>query len=360
MMERTLSAPGKLFLSGEYTVLWGGTARVVAVEPRTAALVRTRVDRGVSIHLSDSRLDGDATPLGVRWPQSPPREFHFAARAVDLVLRALGKEGPGFSLAMAPSPLGPNGKKLGMGSSARAVVLAVEAARVAFDARFDTLKLSLLAHFLAQEGKGSGGDVAASFAGGVVRYRRYDLSRLVKATTDGSLLSALSESQPVDLWRMPECRVPLAYAFTGQSASTPVLISQIERTHAPSAREKLVLAADALGQALEDGLSKGDFESAARGMGELQTLLEHLGPVTTEEIDRLLKLAKSYGCAGKISGAGGGDGCIIGCPDVGARTQLLEGFRSRGITALALEVAPGLRGEPRDGTLSTWLGPANA
>ncbi|MDQ3274735.1 MAG: phosphomevalonate kinase, partial [Actinomycetota bacterium] len=38
-MQRALSAPGKLFLAGEYAVLWGGTARIAAVGPRTFASV---------------------------------------------------------------------------------------------------------------------------------------------------------------------------------------------------------------------------------------------------------------------------------------------------------------------------------
>ena len=64
-MERALSAPGKLFLSGEYAVLWGGAARVLAVGPRTAALVRSRQDTRVQVLLEEGRLDGRATPFGV-------------------------------------------------------------------------------------------------------------------------------------------------------------------------------------------------------------------------------------------------------------------------------------------------------
>ncbi|MFP2913614.1 phosphomevalonate kinase, partial [Pyxidicoccus sp. 3LFB2] len=48
-MERALSAPGKLFVSGEYAVLWGGVARVAAVAPRTAAYVRRRPDARVHV-----------------------------------------------------------------------------------------------------------------------------------------------------------------------------------------------------------------------------------------------------------------------------------------------------------------------
>ena len=74
-----------------------------------------------------------------------------------------------------------------MGGSARATVLAAEAARCVLEERFDALKLALVAHAEAQGGKGSGGDVAASFAGGMVRYRRYDVARAHRGVgRDGS------------------------------------------------------------------------------------------------------------------------------------------------------------------------------
>src|SRR5687768_9354554 len=120
-MQRTLSAPGKLFLSGEYAVLWGGVARIAAVGPRTAAYVRARVDRDVSIAVEEGKLTGQTTPLGVRWPEEVPQQFHFAARAVDLVLRAVGRQVPGFGIAFEASPTASDGRKLGLGGSARAV-----------------------------------------------------------------------------------------------------------------------------------------------------------------------------------------------------------------------------------------------
>ncbi|HZH03513.1 MAG TPA: phosphomevalonate kinase, partial [Myxococcaceae bacterium] len=91
-MERVLSAPGKLFLSGEYAVLWGGTARVAAVGPRASAWIRRRADREVHLLVEEGRLRGFTTPLGVTWDRAVPDGHRFAALAVDLVLRAHGRE----------------------------------------------------------------------------------------------------------------------------------------------------------------------------------------------------------------------------------------------------------------------------
>ncbi|MBL8957243.1 MAG: phosphomevalonate kinase [Myxococcaceae bacterium] len=355
-MERALSAPGKLFIAGEYAVLWGGIARVAAVGPRTTAVVRQRQDRRIEVLLEGTRLAGNMTPAGVSWDEEPAAGFHFVARTLDLVLRAVGKEGPGFSVALSPSPLGPGGSKLGLGSSARAVVLAAEAARFALDARLDALKLALVAHAEAQGGRGSGADVAACFAGTMVRYRRYEVKPLLDVCGTAAFGARLADAPPVDLFRVPGLKVPLAYAFTGQSASTRVMIAEIERRLDVGGRERFTLASDALGRELEDGLLRADFTAVSEAMTRLQELLATLGPVVTEGVDRLLALGRSQGCVGKISGAGGGDGCIFACPDDGARAALLDSLKARGVHAMPLTIEEGLRGEPRgDAKLSGWF-----
>src|SRR3954468_19875122 len=101
-MERALSAPGKLFVSGEYAVLWGGVARVAAVAPRTAALVRRRADGRVHGCLGGGTQKGSATPKGVRWDGEIPGGFTFVARTLDEALRAHGRQSVGFELAVAP------------------------------------------------------------------------------------------------------------------------------------------------------------------------------------------------------------------------------------------------------------------
>ncbi|MBU8897537.1 phosphomevalonate kinase [Corallococcus sp. M34] len=355
-MDRALSAPGKLFVSGEYAVLWGGVARVAAVAPRTHAYVRRRADARVHVCLEEGTLAGSMTPLGVRWERDVPAGFSFVARTLDEALRAHGRASVGFDLAIAPGAVGPNGHKLGMGGSACATVLAAEAARFVLEARFDALKLALVAHALGQGGKGSGGDVAASFTGSLLRYRRYDVAPLAEASNTGRFLAALAESAPVDAWRLPAPRVAMAYAFTGESASTKVLISQVEARLSEAGRGDFVARSDALGLEVEAGLSGGDFRAFTDAVKAQHALLLELGPLETEGMRRVLALAGAYGCAGKLSGAGGGDGCILFAPDVAARDALREGLESRGFLTLPLDVEPGVRGEAvTDARLRGWV-----
>lgn len=369
--ERTLSAPGKLFLAGEYAVLWSrtaaapsppgeragetGVARILAVGPRAHAFVRPRTDRRVEVVLEGGKLCGDATPLGVRWERKPGPDFHFVARTIDLALRVAGRETEGFSVAFESSPL-VNGRKLGLGSSARATVLAAEAARTGLEADFDTLKLALVAHADAQGGKGSGGDVAACFAGGVVRYRRYDVAPLIAAANRETLRAVLPDAPPVDLLRVAEPKLPLAYVFSGESASTTSLVNEVERTWTAEQRARFVVDSDALGDELESALARGDFAVARDAAAGLQSRLFSLGPTRSEALERILRLAETFGCAGKQSGAGGGDGCILFGPDEAALDAFLSACAARGLFGMRVRPEPGLRREAtRHPVLSTWL-----
>ena len=354
-MDRALSAPGKLLLSGEYAVLWGGTARVVAAGPRAFSYVRRRADREVHLALEEGRRVGKLTPSGVNWGDGVAAPFAFAARAVDEAVRSLGKESLGFELALSPSPRSPEGHKLGMGGSARAAVLATESARFVLESRADTLKVALLAHASTQ-GAGSGADVAACFAGGWVRYRRYPLEGLSQASQEGRLGAALGSSEPVELSRLPPPRVSLLYAFTGQPASTPLMVRDVEARLNAERRARFCAKSEEWGQVLEDGLERGEMPAVTEACRELQALLGTLGPLETEASKRILALAGSHGAAGKTSGAGGGDGCVLFSADGGARTELAEALSSRGFYVVPVELEPGLRGEQApEPTLRAWL-----
>jgi phosphomevalonate kinase len=352
---RTWSAGGKLFVSGEYAVLWGGVARLVAVGPRVEALAQRREDGLVELLLPGRRLAGAATPAGVRWREEPDQDFRFVAHALDLALRAAPGPVRGLSAAFAPSPT-VGGLKLGLGSSARATMLAAEAARWGLEAGFDSLKLALVAHAEAQGGRGSGGDVAAICAGGTVAYRRYEVGPALAASTTGGLEAALGRGPPVALVREPPPALGMVYLFTGQSASTPALIGRAEQGLAPGDRPAFVERSDALSGSLQAALTRGDAPVAREVCQALQSHLDRLTGGESAALQRVLQLAAAFGCAAKQSGAGGGDGCLAFAPDPDAARALLEAAEARGLYARAVEPAEGLRTETGSAsTLSTWV-----
>ncbi|HLL54594.1 MAG TPA: phosphomevalonate kinase, partial [Myxococcaceae bacterium] len=231
-----------------------------------------------------------------------------------------------------------------------------EAARWALDERFDALKLALVAHAVEQGMKGSGGDVASVFAGGVARYLRYPVDALAKASASGQYGAALLASPPVELARVPAPELRLVYAFAGESASTTKLIGSVEKRLDEQARAAFVAESDEAGALLESGITRGDFAPVREAVPRLHQLLCGLGPLETEPMRRILALTQSVGGVGKISGAGGGDGVVLFVPDEAARTELLAALGARGFLALALQLEPGLRGEPAvSEALAGWL-----
>ncbi len=354
-MLRTLSAPGKLFLSGEYAVLWGGVARVLATGGRVTGAVRRRDDRRIDLLLADGRLSGVSTPAGVHWEEAVPEAFRVIARTVDEGLRAAGAERNGFSLAIEASRT-VGGHKLGFGGSARAAVIAAEATRSAVEGNFDALKVALLSHAGAQGGRGSGADVTACFTGGLVRTRRYDLGALVSASNAGRLGPALTASAPIDCARADLPRLPLVYGFTGTSASTSHLIREVEARFGEDERRAFVERSDALGDGLERALARGAFPETKETFAALQAHLSSLGVLPNPALQRMLAVADLLGCAGKQSGAGGGDGAVFVAPDDQAATLLVDAMTERGVVAFRIHPEPGLRGEGAcPDELKAWL-----
>jgi len=160
----------------------------------------------------------------------------------------------------------------------------------------------------------------------------------------------------VDLWRVPLKTSFLSYAFTGESASTPKLITSAEAKMDGRAREDFVLRSDAAGRALEEALVGSDFPALRGAVEVCRALLRELGALETPAAEQIIALANTFGGTGKTSGAGGGDVCVLFSPDETAQQELLEGLNARGFYARAAPLEPGLRGEATlDPGLQGWL-----
>ena len=265
---------------------------------------------------------------------------------------ARARQSFGLQLALWATAAGQGGHKLGLGSSARAVVLATECAARLLEVR-PPLALAMLAHAEAQGGKGSGGDVAACSVGGLLRYRRWPRERVMAAA---SLSLGLAAAGAPDVVRLGTTSLPASYAFSGQSASTRGMIATAEAALDGDARQRFVESSDALGRELEEGLRGSRFGQVDEACRELEQLLESLPGVGTPGTARILALARTAGSTGKVSGAGGGDGCVLLSPDEAARTALLAALGHRGFVAVPLSFEPGVRSESSaPPELRAWL-----
>ncbi len=170
-MKQTLRIPGNLLLLGEYAVLEpGGLGIVMAVEPYVVASWSS------APHFC---LTGVTPQASDRWHPGAAEETFIARAAAALCGRLKNQAGVELAALRVALELDSGdffdsrGNKRGFGSSAAVVVALVtsvahalsEADPAALE-RVDLLQTAVEVHRAAQEGRGSGYDIAASLHGG--------------------------------------------------------------------------------------------------------------------------------------------------------------------------------------------------
>lgn len=336
------SVAGKVFLAGEYSVLWGGAAWVAACGPRLAIEASRLPERAVRLRAAGCELAGRWDSVQIAWEQAPPPALAFAAHSLDYLVGAASGPQQGLALALGRAALAPNGHKLGFGGSAQVAVLLAAAVGAAVALPADPLPMALVTHFAAQGRCGSGADVAAVHHGGLVRYRAYPSIDVLDQASALGCVEAFARSPAVDCVCLDAAAPMLAYAFCGSSASTPAMIDDVQSRLAAQVRASVVELSDQAGHALETALRGGDFVLLREAVAALQAVLASLG-VSVPAAEAILRTAARFGCAGKVSGAGGGDGCILFAPDAGSRQRLVDALAEQGVYAFALELEAGVQ-----------------
>jgi phosphomevalonate kinase len=311
-----VSAPGKLVLIGEYGVLFGAPALVMAIDRRARVeLTPAEGDRWIltAPGLTPRPIELGISPDGLlSW-----RDEALAGQYFDLVDRLLRElfcgnlvtpEGLGPAAAILDTrPFFRSGdrvrRKLGLGSSA-ALTVALASALVGWSAAGCVpaagrrwLHTLVGLNRRVQGGLGSGIDIAASVLGGVIEYQIDD---------QGSVAKAAPMSLPGDLG--------LLCIWTGRSASTGSFLKRLEdrrgrdRRTVERAIDNVVDASRAGVDAIRTVSSSGFLDA----VDQFWDVLEGLGrvidmPIASEEHQRLRQLAADVGVRYKPSGAGGGD-----------------------------------------------------
>ena len=310
-MRIVARAPGKLVLLGEYAVLDGVAALVMAVGrhvvaeiepvpgPRSALMLRT--DAATLLEFSAGEPTGAAlvdefirTAPPIAWPAWRGR--------LDSGAFWLGET------------------KLGLGSSAAALAAwaGVWSRAAGSDDTPDPAEL-ITVHRRFQGGAGSGLDVACSCRGGVLEYR-----------LDAEFVPHFGSV------RLPNS-VGFAGIFAGSSASTADLVGryrQWQRAQPAAARPMLAamadLAADGAG-----AVSDGDGDRLMAAMAAYGDCLDRLGramgvDLVTSQHREIGSLARRFNVAYKVSGAGGGDLGIAASADPGQLSAFRAAVGDRG------------------------------
>lgn len=284
------SAPGKLLLFGEYAVLAGGTAVVMAVD-RRARVAIDAID-SKTLHVVAPQLDLPDDGL-VFDPDLPDRRLGLTGRLLAERLMHYGIDAAGLRIEIDTAELFDRDAdapavKLGLGSSA-AVAAALDTALATLTDRpvpsFDDL---LPAYRRALGAPASGADLAASLGGGLVRVRAGDTRSL--DWPEGLVMQAV---------------------WVGQPASTPAFASAFAewRSRHPDAVADWVERMDGITERALEQATADAWRAAAVAWGEgLVQLQAALGlEILTPIHQTVAEVAASHGVAYKTSGAGGGD-----------------------------------------------------
>jgi phosphomevalonate kinase len=314
----TATAPGKLIVTGEYAVLDGAPALVVAMDRRVVA----RYAPGVA-HGSSPFLLALAHEIAVRHGDAA------AQRALSIVVDS--------------SSFFEGDQKLGLGSSAAVTVAATALALAAGHGpqtidRDAVLSIACAAHAGAQGAmgaRGSGADVASAVYGGAIVF------------TMARSGSSHSDAPGVLKRRWPHS-VRIVPFFTGASASTADLVSRVS-----AARTAHPVAVDAALAAITQA-SNAACKAIAAPADLAQTALIAAISLAGAAIDRLAiatgvdlvppcviaarAAMARFGGTAKTTGAGGGDIGIAVIPGTADVTDVRRSLIQAGCQVLHLSV----------------------
>jgi phosphomevalonate kinase len=312
----TVTAPGKLFLTGEWAVLRGAPALVAAVD--RVVRLEAAVEAGAGPLAIESLAEGRTWRGDVGATDAPQGD----AGAVLAAFRHLGWVHGRIVVDSRPFLIGE--RKLGLGRSAATIAAAVLAHRALAGAHVDPDRLlpdALAANARFQGGQGSGADVAAALYGGVVAAERRDdrLAIARHALPDG---------------------LEIVAGWTGESAPTMPLVTAFAAMPSPPVLADLTATA----REAVAAVAAGDATRLCAAVDRSGDLLARFGdetdlPIVTPALARLVTVARNAGAVAKPSGAGGGDCGIALAPTPRIAAAVRAAWRDAGILPVDVTVA---------------------
>ncbi len=322
------SAPGKLFITGEYAVLDRAPAMLTAVDVRAVCRMRPSGDR--TWRLLAQPLS--AAPQVFRivdglpcWEGEPVPLFDAAWRALPEPQRG-ELAASGWHVSLDTSAFFLKDRKLGLGSSAAALAALVGAlwkAAGELPAEADAFAALKSAH-TAWQGGGSGADIATTLAGGTILYRREPRIAAPVALPDAF------EILPV---------------WSGEVAGTAEFLRRLadfQQASPEMFRERFAVLEKEAEEACI-AASTGDADSFREAFDGCGAALRALGaaanlPIWSPAHERIGEIVRGAGGLYKPSGAGGGDVglAVIGADDEERRERVKSALSSAGYNILPL------------------------
>lgn len=331
-MHITASAPGKLVVLGEYAVLEGAPALVLAVSHRASARLATIA--GGEWEIASPTLGcaarvrfGDGHP---QWIGAVPDELEWLAALLARWPHTAATPACHVELASDAFYLDRDGVriKLGLGSSAALTVALLGALHALGKQPAPTLAEAVDTHRAIQHGRGSGIDIAASLSGGLVRFQ---------------LAARGAEASPA---RLPD-GLHMACVYSGRPASTSALLAAVAvwRARQPAAYARHMDELATISSRGIDAMAANDAAAFLHTLHAYASALAAFGEaagvdIASREHRALGALAADCGCVYKSCGAGGGDVGVTFCVDNQGLHEFAERATRAGFPMIDLHADP--------------------
>ncbi|GAA3677381.1 phosphomevalonate kinase [Lentzea roselyniae] len=349
-MTAVRSAPGKLFVAGEYAVLEPGSPAVLAAVDREITVGATSADDDLVIDsdIADQSLRLSRQDNGFPANTGMPHVVS-AVETVGELLAEYGRSLPGVKLSI-HSGLHHAGVKIGLGSSGAVTVATIDAL-LAFCGMSltteDRFRLALLAS-VRLDARTSGGDLAASTWGGWMVYQAPDRTAVADLSRRKGVRAALEAPWPgFAVRRLPAPRgLAVEVGWTGNPASTSDRVGSgsVQDWRGSQAYREFVRRSGACVDALVDALEADDDRMVLKEIRRARRLLATVDDqgalgIFTDELTAMCDAAEAVGGAAKPSGAGGGDcGIALLEPDQGVLDRVRARWLAAGVVPLPIKL----------------------
>lgn len=338
------SAPGKVHLIGEHSVVYGEPAIIAAVGRRVTveasrAQYNQVIDRAMDREekFSVKEALGIADRLDRLWKEGDKKgdfsemfklfKENYLKAVVGKILQVLDTGG-GVHLKVT-SDLKPGA---GMGSSAAFAVAAVRAISEVYGIELSLEKVNDIAYQLEKfaHGKPSGGDNAACCFGGLIWFKK----------GEPPVIKSLRDEVPYRL-------EGFVLVYTGKpEKTTGELVQHVKNLKADFRNSRVKILGDSTRDMLEV-LEAKDMDEVAKLMNVAQKNLKELG-VSTDRIDNISEKVRDIGGAAKLCGAGGGGIMLCWHRD---SEKLIKTLKDMGEKPMEADLGvPGVRIENKTGS----------
>ncbi len=359
-----VSAPGKLFVSGEWSILEpGNSAIVAAVNRRVHAEIEALTGGYISIYaddfkIRDVRLRFDGSVKYITNADTQTKEkIKFVVAAMEIALQYIKKKAgttKTFKIHTWGEDLNINvdgeQKKVGFGSSAAAVVATI-ASILEFHGfsisknKEEIYKLAAIAHYNAQGKIGSGFDIAASAYGGIFHYVAPDTKLVIDAINknEKNVEEVVESKWPLlHIEPLPEiASLRFGVCWTKSSADTVDMVKSMREWRLLHSEDynAIIKEIGVLAESIVVEWKSRNKDNIIKMLRKNEDLLRKLGnisglPIETPDLKKLSDIANNFGAAGKLSGAGGGDCGIAICFSEDVIEKIKSEWQYNGLTPL--------------------------